>query len=173
MATKKTAKKPAAKPAKSAKPTASAAVPGIETLFKPFEFAKTPGLEEIKAQLEKFGPGMFKGYEDAAQTGKDNVEALVKASQIIAKAAEELNKAISTFAQSSLEMNVQAGQALLGVKSLQDLVEVQQELARSSFDHFVAGSSKISDMAMKVTNEAFEPIQSRVNLTIEKISKVA
>lgn len=173
MATKKTAKSP--KAAKSAKPTASAkpAAAYIENAFKPFEFAAVPGLEDIKAQLEKFGPGMFKGYEDAAQTGKDNIEALVKASQILAKAAEELNKAVSTFAQSSLEMNVQAGQALLGVKSIQDLVEVQQELARSSFDHFVAGSSKISDMAMKVANEALEPIQSRVNLTIEKISKVA
>jgi len=167
--------KPAAKAAASVealfKPTKG--VEALQQMFKPFEFSKAPGLEEIKAQLEKFGPGAFKGLADANQAGKDNVEAVVKSSQIFAKAAEELNKAISTFAQSSLELNVQAGQALLGAKSLQDLVEVQQELARSSFDHFITGSSKISDMAMKVTNEALEPIQSRVNHTIEKLHKAA
>lgn len=174
MAKKKTTKP--SKATKTTKTTASAKpakAASVEALFKPFEFAKTPGLEEIKAQLEKFGPGTFKGLEDISQSGKDNVEAIVKSSQILAKAAEELNKAISTFAQSSLELNVQAGQALLGAKSLQDLVEVQQELARSSFDHFISGSSKISDMAMKVTNEALEPIQARVNHTVEKLSKAA
>lgn len=170
---KKTTKKPvkAAKPAATAKPAAKVA--GVEALFKPIDWSKAPGVDEIKARLEKFGPGMFKGLEDASQAGKDNVEAIVKSSQILAKAAEELNKAISTFAQSSMELNVQAGQALLGVKSLQDLVEVQQELARSSFDHFVTGSSKISDMAMKVANEALEPIQSRVSVTMEKLGKAA
>lgn len=181
MAKKKTTKTAAPKAARAAKATATAVkatgaaakAAYTEALFKPFEFSKAPGLDEIKAQLEKFGPNLYKGFEDVQQSSKDNVEAVVKSSQIFAKAAEELNKAISTFAQSSLELNVQAGQALLGAKSLQDLVEVQQELARSSFDHFIAGSSKISDMAVKVTNEAFEPIQTRVNSTIEKLSKAA
>jgi len=178
MAKKKTAKTTAPKAARAAtkavKANAAAAKAAFAELpFKPFEFAKAPGLEEIKAQLEKLGPGLYKGFEDVQQSSKDNVEAVVKSSQILAKAAEELNKAIATFAQSSLELNVQAGQALLGAKSLQDLVEVQQELARSSFDHFITGSSKISDMAVKVTNEAFEPIQSRVNSTIEKLNKAA
>lgn len=186
------AKKTTRKPTKAAKPAAAAFKPAKKTteavqklfepakgleamqqMFKPFEFSKPAGLEEIKAQFEKFGPGLFKGFEDVSQSGKDNVEAVVKSSQIFAKAAEELNKAISTLAQSSIELNMQAGQALLGAKSLQDLVEVQQELARSSFDHFIAGSSKISDMAMKVTNEALEPIQSRINHTVEKLAKKA
>lgn len=166
------AKKTTRKPAKAAKP-AKKTTEAVQQLFKPFEFSQPAGFEEIKAQLEKFGPGLFKGFEDVSQSGKDNVEAVVKSSQIFAKAAEELNKAISTLAQSSIELNMQAGQALLGAKSLQDLVEVQQELARSSFDHFIAGSSKISDMAMKVTNEALEPIQSRINHTVEKLAKKA
>lgn len=190
MAKKKTTKPAKAKKSSAAfKPAAKAAasvealfkptkgVEALQQMFKPFEFSKAPGLEEIKAQLEKFGPKFgtdaFKGLADANQASKDTVEAIVKSSQIFAKAAEELNKAISTFAQSSMELNVQASQAMLGAKSLQDLVEVQQELARSSFDHFITGSSKISDMALKVTNEALEPIQSRVNHTIEKLHKAA
>lgn len=176
--TTKTAKTTAPKAARAASKAvranvAAAKAAANESLFKPFEFSKAPGLDEIKAQLEKFSPNLYRGFEDVTQSSKDNVEAVVKSSQILAKAAEELNKAISTFAQSSLELNVQASQALLGAKSLQDLVEVQQELARSSFDHFITGSSKISDMAVKVTNEAFEPIQARVNHTIEKLGKAA
>jgi hypothetical protein len=35
----------------------------------------------------------------------------------------------------------------------------------------VAGTSKISDMAVKVANEAMEPISQRVNEAVEKVTK--
>ena len=163
------AKKPASKTCNT-DCNSQSAIDAMQQIFKPFEFSKAPGVDQIKAQMEKFSPTVFGNYEDLSQSGKDNVEAVVKSTQILAKAAEELSKAINTFTQSSIEMNMHAGQALLGIKSLQDLVEVQSELARNSMDHFIAESSKISDMTVKVANEAMEPIQTRINITIEKLS---
>lgn len=124
-----------------------------------------------KQQIEKVGTQLFSGFEGVSQIGKDNVEAVVKSSQILAKSAEQLGRAIAGFTQSSLEIGAQAGQALLGVKTLRDLVEVQSEFARNSFDHFVAGTSKISDMTVKVANEALEPINQCMNESIDKATK--
>jgi phasin family protein len=146
----------------------------VKTMFKSVPKPEQMfDIEQIKTQMEKFGPSVFKGYEDITSLGKDNVEAAVKSSQIIAKAAEELSKAIVSFTQASLEMGMQASQSLLAVKTVQDLVEAQSEFAKNSFDHVVAGTSKISDMAIKVANEAAEPISQRVNVAIEKITKAA
>lgn len=155
MAKKTTAKKPAAP-----KFTAKAA-PSVEALFKPFQ------------QQKLDVSNLFKGSEDWAQAGKDNVEALVKSSQLLAKSAEQITKAVTDFAQSSMEMTTKAGQTLMSVKSLQDLAEIQSELAKSSMEHFIAGASKLSDMTMKSANEALEPISARINATVEKISKAA
>jgi len=161
-------KKPAAKKptpvsaARKAESTPRNAIPNVK-------FDQT--LSGAKAQLEKVGAQLFGGYEDVAQLGKENVEAVVKSSQILAKSAEQLGRAVAGFTQSSLEIGAQAGQALLGVKTLRDLVEVQSEFARNAFDHFVAGTSKISDMTVKVANEAIEPISQRMNEAIDKASK--
>lgn len=177
--TVKAASKPATKSTSKANPFGAIPTPAAieETMQNMFKSMPKPeqmfDVEQIKAQMEKFGPSMFKGYEDIAAMGKENVEAAVKSSQILAKAAEEMSKAIVNFTQASLEMGMQAGQSILAVKTMQDLVEAQSEFAKSSFDHVVAGTSQISDMAMKVTNEAIEPISARVNETIEKITKAA
>ena len=102
----------------------------VKTMFKSVPKPEQMfDIEQIKTQMEKFGPSVFKGYEDIASLGKDNVEAAVKSSQ--------------------------------------------SEFAKNSFDHVVAGTSKISDMAIKVANEAAEPISQRVNVAIEKITKAA
>lgn len=172
--TPKAAPKATSKPTPAAAKTAQKFEETVQTMFKsipkPEQFFD---LSQVKAQMEKFGPSAFKGYEDISSIGKENVEAAVKSSQILAKAAEEMSKAIVNFTQASLEMGMQAGQSMLAVKTMQDLVEAQNEFAKNTFDHVVAGTSKISDMAMKVTNEAIEPISQRLNETIEKITKAA
>lgn len=170
----KSTSKSSSKPTPAAVKTAQKFEETVQTMFKsipkPEQFFD---LSQVKAQMEKFGPSAFKGYEEISSIGKENVEAAVKSSQILAKAAEEMSKAIVNFTQASLEMGMQAGQSMLAVKTMQDLVEAQNEFAKNTFDHVVAGTSKISDMAMKVTNEAIEPISQRLNETIEKITKAA
>lgn len=150
----------------------------IEAAFKSFQpQAGSVNVEETinqaKEQMEKFGLTVFKGYEDAAQSSKETVEAAVKSSQLFAEGAKEVGKAISEMTQSSLEMSMQAGQAMLGVKTFKDFMDLQSDFAKKSFDQMIAGTSKVSDLAVKVANEAFEPLAQRVNETIEKVSKKA
>lgn len=141
-----------------------------DNFFKSFPQA-SPGIDQLKEQMGKLG--VLKGYEDAAQVSKENVDAAIRSSQVLAKAAEELGKAIYSFTQSSVELGVQASQAALNVRTLQDLVDVQSEYARNSMDHMIAGTSKISDMAVKVANEVMEPINQRMNEAIDKLNKAA
>jgi len=168
---KKTSKK--ARPAaKSAAASGKTGFASAESLFNAFPQAPAGfGFDEAKEQLCKLG--LLKGCEDAAQVGKENVEAAIKSGQILAKAAEEMGKAIYGFTQASVEMGVQASKAMMGVKTLKDLMDVQSEYAKNSLDHLISGTSKISDMAVKVANEAMEPISQRVNEAIEKIGKAA
>jgi len=44
---------------------------------------------------------------------------------------------------------------------------------RRNFDMLVAATSKTSDAALKLANEAMAPISGRVNLTAERLSQAA
>jgi phasin family protein len=184
-APKPAAKKPAAKPA--AKPVlknatkvspAYGAFEKVEAVLKSFQpkldtASVEQTLNQVQEQMEKYGFNMFKGYEGFAQSGKEGVEAAVKSTQLWAKGAEQVGKAISSMTQANFEAGVQASQALLGVKTIKDVMEIQSEFAKSSFDQLISSTSKISDMAMKVANEAMEPISKHINEAIEKAGKAA
>ena len=62
---------------------------------------------------------------------------------------------------------------LTSVKSPKEFVELQSKLARKYFDSVVAFNSKNAEAALKLANEAFQPISSRVSLAVEKVRKAA
>ena len=124
-----------------------------------------------KEQFEKAGGTMFKGFDDVASFGKDNIDAVVTAGNIATKGWQDLGAAWFAFAKGTVDNNVAMMQAMMAVKSPRELVDIQSSFAKSSFDSFVAESSKLSEMGVKVTNEAMAPISARVNATVEKFSK--
>jgi len=147
----------------------------MEHMMKAGQDAAQKGYEQAvsmtKEQVEKARTVFVKGYEDMTSLSKDNVDAIVKASTIAARGYEVMSKEMMGFAQAQLESNMAAMKAMLGCKTLKEVVEVQTAYTRTAFDTFVAESTKLSDMGVKVANEAFAPITSQVNVAIERIAK--
>lgn len=124
-----------------------------------------------KEQVEKASTAAMKGYDDMTVMNKDGFDAFVKSGNIFAKGAEEFGKAYFAYAQSAAEQNVEAAKAMMTAKTLNDVVEIQTNLARTNFDKFVAEGTKMSEMAIKVTNDVVEPIQAHTNVVVEKMMK--
>lgn len=155
---------------------AKTAAPKIDT--KQIDEAVAVGKQTVeqavaatKEQVEKASTAALKGYDEFATLNKDGIDAFVKSGNIFAKGAEEVGKAYFAFAQAAAESNVEAAKALMGAKTLNEVVEIQSDLARVSFDKFVAEGTKLSEMGMKVTNDAFEPIQAHTNVVVERFMK--
>eukprot|EP01092_Planopodium_desertum_P012874 TRINITY_DN61021_c0_g1_i1.p3 TRINITY_DN61021_c0_g1~~TRINITY_DN61021_c0_g1_i1.p3 ORF type:complete len:283 (-),score=84.82 TRINITY_DN61021_c0_g1_i1:27-764(-) len=158
--------KPAARPA--APKAAPAAAARIETPAKPVDQA----IAQTKEKVEKMSKQVFATFEDVVGFQKDNVEAFVASSTILTKGFEALSKEIAAFTQAQYEQSVATTKALFAVKSVKELVDLQTEFAKSSFDALVAEATKVSETGFKVANEAAEPITARVNATVEKLSKL-
>lgn len=166
---------PAAKPATpkpAAKPAAPKAVPAaatkIDTPARPVDQA----IAQTKEKVEKMSKQVFATFEDVVGFQKDNVEAFVASSTILTKGFEVLSKEIAAFTQAQYEQSVATTKALFAVKSVKELVDLQTEFAKSSFDALVAEATKVSETGIKVANEAAEPITARVNAAVEKLSKL-
>lgn len=149
----------------------------VEEQFRLGNGAAQRGFEQAaymtREQFERASKTLFKNYEEFSQLSKENIDAFVKSGTIVAKGFEEAGKAWIDFTRRSLETSVETAKAVMSCKDLREVVDVQSDYARTSFDSLVNEGSKLSELGVKVANEALEPIQSRINVTVEKILKPA
>ena len=124
-----------------------------------------------RERVEKASQTAFKAVEDIQKLSKENIEAYVQASTIVAKGFEQVGKAWMAFTQEALEQSATAAKALLGAKSVREAVDLQTEFAKTSFDKFVSESTKLSEQTVKTANEALEPINARFTVAVEKLWK--
>jgi phasin family protein len=124
-----------------------------------------------KEQVEKASATAFKTYEDMSKFSKENMDAYVAAATTVAKGFESMGKAWVNFTQETMEAGAQVAKSLLAAKTLREAVDVQTDFAKTTFDKMVSESTKLSEISVKVANEAAEPISARVNAAIEKLLK--
>ena len=134
------------------------------------EAAMAAGKESIETAV-KAGTEAFKGYEDAVSYGKANIDAVMKANAIFVKGVQDINKVLFGLAQESIDDNVAASKKFLGCKTVQDVVKTQTAFATSNYAKALKDGGKITDMSVKLAEEAGQPIAKRVNETVEKITK--
>lgn len=132
--------------------TAKASARKVETLVDDAQKAATEGYEK-----------MTKGFEDVAAFSQDNVEALVKSSNIAVKATEEMNAEFMSYSKKALQEGVAAAKEITSVKSLPELVEKQAEMSKTSFDAFMKQTARFNEMYMAAAKDVFAPINDRAN----------
>jgi len=162
MAKKSKAKKPAAE--SSVRKAANASGNGFGAFYDLKNNATMEKFMSGKNQFEKLS-------QDAANAGKEHVEALVKSGNIFAKGFEDFLKTYASLAQSSAERNAQAFKTLLGSKTLNEYTETQNRVAQENLDDFLSGVTKLSELGVKLATETFEPINDQVSKSIKKASE--
>ena len=131
---------------------------GIETAFK-------TGTEALKAGFEK----AVKNYDQFLGYGKETVEAYVKSANAAGKGAETLHNEMYAYSKQSIEDSIAAAKALLGSKSVHEAFELQTDYAKTAFDSYVSELTKLSELVVSTTKEAFEPLQGRVAAWVEVV----
>ena len=134
-----------------------------------FQAAIKEASEKAKAAFEKSQAS----FGEIGEFTKGNVEALVESTKIFAAGFQALSKGYLTESKSAFETLTAEIKELTGAKTPTELLEKQSTLLRKQFDAAVAASSKNSEAVLKLANEAFQPISTRVTLAVEKVKKAA
>jgi phasin family protein len=124
---------------------------------------------EVNITMEK----AVKSAEELVFFTQGNFEAMMKAGQIWAAGVQELHKTLAATAQAQVEAAMDTFKALSGVKSLQEAMDLQATLARSSMETAMAETGKLTDASVKLAEQALAPITARVTLAVEKFGRVA
>ncbi len=175
MATKTKSKKPARKAsaaqAKTHRKTASAAAQMGQVFYPSFGAgSNSQTMEKLmnnsKQHFEKFST-------DAASLGKEQVEACTRAGSIFWKGCEDIMKTCMTYAQDSAEKQSQFMKKALGSKTLNEWTEVSNEIAQESFNDFMAGMTRISELGVKTCTDCLEPINDQFSKSMKKAAETA
>ena len=113
----------------------------------------------------------FSGYEELADLGRENFAAILRANAALTEGLEAIGKEVIGYARTSFERYAETAAALLGAKTLEDVVQVNTDFAKAYIERFIERSQKLSEMSVKVANEALAPIGSRVEATVQKLGK--
>ena len=181
---KKVNKRPA-KTVKRARKAAPAArvnkIEGIKTmtydfnqLFAGFQLPGADKYQQLVAEAgersQQIAAKSQKAAEELSELAKANVEAFVEASRIYAGGAKALGQDVIASGRDGIEQASDAVKTLAEAKSPTEFFQIQSELARASFDRFVAETSKLTERVVKLAGEAVEPLQTRASLNAERIN---
>lgn len=136
--------------------------------------AKTNGAEALetfatagnKAFKDNFDKAMS-AFGDFNSFGKENVEALVESFTKAGKSVEALNAEVMAYTKTQLEGGAAAAKKLAGARSLQELIELQTEYAKSSMDSYMGEVNKLTDLYSGAVKDAIKPINERVSAAVE------
>jgi phasin family protein len=128
-------------------------------------------IETTQEQFAKAAETQLKAADEMAAFGKSNVEAFIQAGTIFFQGFEQIARTIVGITQAQVESSMTVAKSLIAAKTVTELTDLQNAYAKSTFDHAVSEATHLSELAIKITNEAIEPLSARVTATIEHISK--
>ena len=113
--------------------------------------------------------GHVTDYDELAAVGQENLEACVRCGTIVAKGMETLGKEVISFTQTVVEANLIAARNVLTAKNWHEVIDMQSDFARNRFESVAAETAKLGEISLQVANQALEPIQSRIDISAQKL----
>lgn len=123
------------------------------------------GNEALREAMEK---GMS-GLNDMTAHSRKNLEAVIASVTAAAKGAEVLGSEAVAFSKAAVERQTAAVQSLTGVRSVQDLIEVQTDLAKTQMEAYVAQMGKTTELMTALFRDAYQPFSARMTAAVESL----
>lgn len=102
---------------------------------------------------------------------KDCSDACAKSGQIFMKGFEDIIGAVVTLVQSAAEKNAKFVKEAMSSKTINEFADLQSKMAQASFDDFMSGATKISELSVKILSEGAEPVNAHITKAVQKATE--
>lgn len=110
--------------------------------------------------------------QELADIARANVEAVVEATRVATEGARSIGQDAVARTREGAEQAADAIRSLAEAKSPTEFVQLQSELARTSFDRLVAESSQLTESMVKLAGKAFQPLSNRATANAERFNNL-
>jgi phasin family protein len=105
----------------------------------------------------------------AARLSHETMDALVRSSTALARGLQEVQQLWLGFAQASLQDGAAVARALAAARSPREVLQLQSDYARATFDKLMAESGRASQLSLRAANEAARPLQQQVGTAMSRL----
>ena len=128
-------------------------------------------MQNASEQFEKMNREFTSRMQEMSVATRTHMDAVAQASSVIVEGMKDVNQAMVNHMQQAMQSAMATSKAMMGVKTMRELMEIQGEYVKASLGAMMADSTKISEMTVRMSSQAAEPITQVVTQTVEKISE--
>jgi len=164
-------------PKSGAKRAANTSNPKETTMATKIENETKTIANDMANEMQTRLAGMYeKGTEMTGEMvtfQRANAEAMAEASKILFTGMQDMTRTVVEEGRKAADQMSEDARLMAAAKSPTELVKLQGDIMRRSFDNVVATSSKNTEAWIKLTNDAFAPLTSRMSEAVDKMNKMA
>ena len=138
---------------------------GPETLKNTVEQVTTAGSKAFQEGVEK----SMAAFGEVNSYSKKNLEAVVASVTAATKGAETLGAQAMAYSKKAIEDQAAAAKTLAGAKSVQEVVELQTNFAKSALEAYMAQVNLVTETVAASVKESLSPINERVTAFVERM----
>jgi hypothetical protein len=103
---------------------------------------------------------MNQPFETVQKLGKDSFNATAKALEVATTGTQAIVAETADYAKKSFEQTASTFEKLVGVKSLDKVIEIQTDYVKSAYEGFVAQSTKTGELYKKLAQDSLAPFNA-------------
>jgi phasin family protein len=111
--------------------------------------------------------------EELARRSSQNLQAVTQASTVLARGADEFSQEVFGLVQNRLTRTVEAVHRILGSRSVPDCLAIQGDLVRDSFWQVLDTNKRLTELSLRIMNEAIQAICAQADPSANQIRRAA
>jgi phasin family protein len=100
--------------------------------------------------------------EDYQKLSKEGFDATLRSLGEVNKGFQALTAEMTDYSKKAFDDGIHAWQQLLGVKSVDQALEIQTQYAKRSYDTYMAEMSKLGEMCVSLARNAYRPVEQTI-----------
>jgi hypothetical protein len=103
--------------------------------------------------------GMIKNFDEIQLFGKENVDVAMKSFGAASKGAQAIATEVADYSKKAFEDGTAAFEKLLGAKSIEKVIELQQGYFKTAYEGFVSEATKVGELYVDLAKETYKPYE--------------
>jgi phasin family protein len=142
----------------------------METVMRTSSEAASKGFEQAIDLTRGQVDAAVKSFDDAAAFCRGNLNAFIEAGSACSKGLEDMKTEMVAITRGALEDSVKTAKAFSGARTAKDFMDLQTRFMQNEYEKMVATTTKLGEMAVKLSQDAYAPLTARASAFADELS---